>query len=428
VSPAPGQRTRRAAVIWPYSTGLWLGRTLASKGWDAVAVRPPDPAACGMPDLDQVLHGEHWAQVLTGPVSAKALAQVLAGVAAVLPGDESAVPLTERVAARLGLAGNDWRTTGRRTDKATMQEALRRADVACPQTIRAASKTAALAAARRIRYPVVVKPRWSASSVGFHLCHTPAQAAAAWDALAGQPGALGEITSTVAVQEFLDGQKWTVDTVTVRVPGRARPVHVITSLWRERVVLTGGGVAWDQSWLVPPATLAGDAAAREVAAYARAVLDVAGVTQGPACTEVVLTREGPRLVEVMGRLAGCYPVHLVELVTGQSQLTTTVDALSNPHRVARRAAPSATGGLAVAQVWLIAPRDGFLDGAVLAKIGGLPTVTALPPGLADGTAVVRTDDTPRSPGRLNLLGPAAEVERDITTIRALEHDLYRRCA
>ena len=414
---------RLAAVVWPYSTALWLGRTLRRRGWAGVAVVPADPAACGMPGLN--LGGGHWERVLTDPGDPGRLAAALGDVAAVLPGDESAVPLAESLAARLGLPGSDPRTSAARTDKAAMQQALERAGVPHPRTLRAASLTAALAAADAVGWPVVVKPRWSASSVGVCVCHCPDDVAAAWAATAGQPGALGEITRVVAVQEYLDGQKWTVDTVTVPGPG-GRAVHVLTSLWRERVIETGGHIAWGESWLVPPAAAAGDEAAGAVAGYAQAVLDAAGVAAGPACTEIVLTARGPRLVEVMARLAGCYPVHLVELVTGQNQITSTVDALTAPAAFARRPPPAASGGLAVAQAWLLAPRDGFLDGVVLSKIRGLDSVRGASPGLDDGRAVSRTTDTPSSPGHLNLLGPPGQVHQDIEAIRALERNLYRR--
>jgi biotin carboxylase len=414
---------RLAAVVWPYSTALWLGRTLQFRGWGGVAVVPADPAARGMPGL--CLDGGRWERVLTDPGDLDRLAAALGDVAAVLPGDESAVPLAEQLAARLGLPGSDPQTSAARTDKAAMQQALERAGVPHPATVRADSLAGALAAAETIGWPVVVKPRWSASSVGVSVCHHPAELAAAWAATAGQPGALGEVTRVVAVQEYLAGSKWTVDTVTVPGRGGGAPVHVVTSVWRERVIETGRHIAWGESWLVPPAAVAGDAEAGPVAAYAAAVLDAAGVAAGPACTEIVLTSRGPRLVEVMARLAGCYPVHLVELVTGQSQVTSAVDALSDPREFSRRPPPAAGGGLAVAQAWLMAPHDGFLDGAVLSKIRSLPSVVAASRDLKADAKVQRTTDTPSSPGRLDLLGQPAQVEQDIEAIRTLEQSLYR---
>jgi len=419
-----------AAVLRPYSTAEHeLGRALRKRGRAGLAVVPANRAAWGMtgPPPDPA----DWWRVVTEPDQPGDLAALLAGFGAVdvLPGDETAVPLAWEVASKLGLPGNDPARSGSCTDKLAMQQALETAEprVPHPVTIGAAGPRTVLTAAQTVaqatRWPIVIKPRWSASSVGVSVCYTLDEVAAAWDAISGQPGALGEITRAVAVQEYLSGTKWTVDTVTVPGPD-GRPVHRPTSFWREWVSVTSG-IIWGESWLVPPAVTDPRHPALRVAAYARQVLDAVGVRAGPACTEIVLTARGPRLVEVMARLAGCYPVGLVELVTGQNQVTATVDALTDPAALARRA-PAAGDGRAVAQVWLAAPYDGWLDGGVLQQITGLPTVQTHSAGLKDGAEVHETTDTPSSPGHLDLLGKPADVEQDITAIRTLEHTLYRR--
>jgi biotin carboxylase len=409
-------------VIWPHSTARRLGRALTRRGWAAVAVLPPDPLALGMTGAPLAL--DDWSAVLADPGDLGELAASLADAAAVLPGDESAVPLAEMLADKLGLLGNDPHTSAWRTSKTDMQDAVQRAGVPAPVTIETTTLGQARAAASSIGWPAVLKPRWSSSSVGVTICHSPAALTAGWEQIMGLPGALGEVTRVIAVQEYLAGSKWTVDTVTVTGTD-GHPVHVVTSVWRERVTETGGHIAWGESWLVPPAEATDpQVPAGRVAAYARRVLDAVGVITGPACTEIVLTACGPRLVEVMARLAGCYPVHLVEQVTGQNQVTATVDALTDPAEVARRD-PPAGDGLAVAQAWLAAPHDGFIDGAGLREILTLPSVVGGCDGLVAGAAVCRTTDSVTAPGRLDLLGQPAQVERDIEAIRIIEQGLYR---
>jgi hypothetical protein len=422
-----------AAVLRPYSTAEKLGPELARRGLAGLAVVPADRAALGMtgPPLDPA----GWWQVVTEPAGPGELAALLESVNAVtlLAGDESAVPIAEEAAAKAGYHENDPATSALRTRKIAMQEALGSAGVPHAMTIGAAGPQAVLAAAGAIgsatRWPVILKPDWSASSVGVSVCHNTAEVAAAWTAIAGQPGALGEITQAVAVQEYLAGTKWTVDTVTVPGPGGV-PVHVVTSAWYERVSVTtssgaGGGIAWGESWLVPPRVTNPRHPALRVAAYARQVLDAVGVVWGPACTEIVLTDAGPRLVEVMARLAGCYPVELVELVTGQNQVTATVDALTDQAALACRA-PAAGGRRVVVQAWLAAPHPGVLDGVVLQRICGLPCVVGASDGLVPDAEVDETRDSPSSPGHLNLLGLPDDVERDLAAIRHLETSLYRR--
>jgi biotin carboxylase len=421
------------AVLRPYSTAKLLGPELKKRGLDGLAVVPADRAALGMtgPPLDPA----HWWQVVTEPAGPGELAALLEreGAVALVAGDESAVPIAEEAAAKAGFHGNDPATSAARTHKIAMQEALDSAGVPHAMTIGAGGPWAVVAAAGVIgsatRWPVILKPDWSASSVGVSVCHNPTEVAMAWAALAGQPGALGEITQAVAVQEYLPGGKWTVDTVTVPGPAGV-PVHVVTSAWYERVSVTassgaGGGIAWGESWLVPPRVTNPSHPALRVAAYARQVLDAVGLVWGPACTEIVLTTRGPRLVEVMARLAGCYPVELVEEVTGQSQVTATVDALTDQAALACRA-PAAGDGRAVVQAWLAAPHAGILHGPVLQHILALPSVVGASDGLVPGADVDETRDSPSSPGHLDLLGLPDDVERDLAAIRHLETSLYRR--
>jgi hypothetical protein len=410
--------------VYPYSTGRALGPALARAGVGGVAVLPRDASALGM--TGPLLDSADWSHVVTDPGGLGELAGALPEVAWVLPGDESGVPLAEALADKLGVPGNDLRTTTARTRKTDMQEALFRAGVPGPETCRVTTLGQARSAASRIGYPVVLKPDWSTSSVGVIACHSPAALTAAFGQLMDHPGALGKITRTIAVQPRLTGSKWTVDTVTVPGP-EGRPVHKITSIWRERVIERGGHFAWGESWLVPPADLSPvtDPPALRVAAYTFRVLDAAGVVWGPACTEVVLTATGPKLTEVMARLAGCYPVGLVEEVCGHSQVTATADLLTRPAALAARE-PAAGDGRAVAQVWLAARCAGCVNGSVLRRICGLPTVRAISPGLVADAAVCETTDSTTSPGRLDLCGPPAEVERDVTAIRGWEQVLYRR--
>src|ERR1700733_8098018 len=114
---------RLAAVVWPYSTALWLGRTLQPRGGGGVPIVPANHLACGMPDLDRLLEASHWERVLTDPGDPGALAALLADVAGGLPGDGRAPPLPEHLAARRGRPGSDPQPPACRTDKATMQQA-----------------------------------------------------------------------------------------------------------------------------------------------------------------------------------------------------------------------------------------------------------------------------------------------------------------
>jgi predicted ATP-grasp superfamily ATP-dependent carboligase len=410
------------AVVYPYSTGEGLGRALRKVGGTAVAIVPERAEAVGMANLR--LCDAEWDGVIIDVGDLDALARRLDGIVGVLPGDESAVRMCDRLAARMRLPGNDPETSCCRTDKAAMQRAVAEAGLAYPQTTEAASLEAAQAAARQIGFPVVLKPPWSASSVGVRVCHNEQDVAAAWDAAVGKRNALGCLNHGLVVQQHLVGEKWTVDLVSVSV-GDKPPQHFVTDVWREQVrEVAGGGIAWGASFLVSDPE---DADARTVAAYARSVLDAVRVVTGPANVEVMLTASGPYLIEVAARLAGIYPSELVEVVIGHSQLGCAAAAAIDPGRFLH-CNQVGSCGLTVAQVWLAAPDDGYqLDGETLDQIRQLRTVVSGSSGLRPGAAVVRTVNTPTSPGHLNLLGSSQQIDADIRHIRKLEAEsLYRR--
>jgi hypothetical protein len=255
------------------------------------------------------------------------------------------------------------------------------------------------------------------------VCHDEQDVADAWDAAVGKRNALGSLNRALVVQQHLAGEKWTVDTVSVAIEDRP-PQHFVTDMWREQVrEVTGGGIAWGASYLVsyPP-----DADAVRVAAYARSVLDAVEVRTGPANVEVMLTEDGPYLIEVAARLAGCYPSDLVEIVIGHSQLGCAAQAAVDPDSFLQRWQFGASS-LTVAQVWLAASEHGYLDGEVLDQIRQLRTVISSSSGLTAGAAVVPTVNTPTSPGHFNMLGSAQQIDADIRQIRKLEGEsLYRR--
>jgi biotin carboxylase len=369
-----------------------------------------------------------WASVVTDHGDLAGLAEMLrwTGVQAVVPGDEAAVPAAESLASQLGLPGNDPATSSWRTDKAGMQQALQDAGVSHPFTARACSAEGAAAAARVAGLPgrpVVIKPSWRSGSEDVTVCRLPQDVPGAWHRAAAVADMTGRTGGAPVVQEYLAGQQWTVNTVTV-TGSSGRTVHVLTDMWRERVSITDGGhVAWGESWLVPPQAPGEDG--KEVAEYAFDVLAAVGVVTGPAHLEIILTGDGPRLVEIAARLAGCYPPDLTAEVAGQSHLSATAAAIADPGAFTQRV-PPAPDGMAVAQAWLAAPADAWLDGAVLAQALSLPALRSFTPRLAAGGQVTMTRDTGTSPGWLNFCGPAAAVEADIRRLREeLEPRLYR---
>jgi hypothetical protein len=421
---APSVITRRrqavgtgcACVVHPYSTGRHLARAFGGHGWAPFAVVPERPLDICHPEA---LARDDYAAVITGGHDLNALTRALRdlGVGVLVAGCETGVELADELAARLGLAGNDPATSRRRRDKGLMSAALASAGLAHTRTFRAQTLEQAHAATSELGGPVVVKPPASTGNDSVVVCRSGPDVEAAWHAAFGRVSRMGEPNTELLVQELLDGEQFTVNTVSCGTSG-GETFHYVCEVWRDRRrEVPGGRAIYDRTDLLP----ADDPAAIQAGSYTRQALDALGVTTGPAHSEIMLTRCGFVLIETGARLAGMAAPHVMEWAIGSSQCGLTVEAAIDPAGFTGRHA----GGLyqlpkAVAQLDLIAPRAATLDRGALEEILALPTVMSANGNLRPGERVARTVDLFTSPGHLFLAGTQADVGRDITAVRAIE--------
>lgn len=215
-------------------------------------------------------------------------------VAGVLAWDEARILQCATVAAALGRPGGDPDVVMRCRDKHLTREALAAAGVAQPASVLAHSVEQALAAADSLGYPVIVKPRAMAASLGVVKVDGPAELAEQFSFARDLtiPGAWRY--DSVLVEEFVDGPEVSIDSVVHR--GEVHPMCLAHKRigyppYFEEVGHTVDGGD----------PLLSDPAVRRVLAGAHAAL---GITDGATHTELKLTPAGPRLIEVNGRLGG----------------------------------------------------------------------------------------------------------------------------
>lgn len=223
-------------------------------------------------------------------------AHAVAGpIAGVLTWDEARVLQAAKVAQELGLPGGDPDAVLRCRDKHLTRQALDRAGVPQPRSVLVSGVDEALAAAESIGYPVVLKPRAMAASLGVVRVDDPDQLRArfgfAHDTTV--PGAWTYET-VVMVEEFLTGAEISVEAAVH--DGEVLPLFVA----RKQVAYppyfeeVGHVVAADDPLLGDPSLL--DMVQR--------VHTALGFRDGMTHSEFKLTPAGPRLVEVNARLGG----------------------------------------------------------------------------------------------------------------------------
>jgi ATP-grasp domain len=233
------------------------------------------------------------------PTAIRAAAAALAKrhpISGVMTYHEPFVEIASAIAQTLGVGRCDPRVLARCRDKLASREAFRRAEVPSAQAILARDLRQADEAAARIGYPVVVKPRALAASFGVSLVLDRRELAAATDCArnARLPDVL-DYQGDVLIEEYLDGPEISVDSVAFR--GSVQPL-----IYARKEV--GFAPFFEEvGHVVEPAAALGDVrgAIDGVVAAAHAAL---GIDNAVTHTELRLTRDGPRVVELNGRSGG----------------------------------------------------------------------------------------------------------------------------
>ena len=208
---------------------------------------------------------------------------------------------------KLGLTGISYDTALRSTDKAAMIQAFAAADVAHPwfQIARGGKLEAPPPS-----YPLITKPTDNSGSRGVMLVHGPEELEQAL-LYSSENGRGGD----VMVEEYMQGPE-----VSVEIMADEGRIHVLQITDK----LTTGAPHFVEMGHSQPSRLPGDtqAAIRDLATQA---VQAVGINNGPAHVEIIVTKDGPKMVELGARMGGdCITSHLVPLSTGIDMVGSTI--------------------------------------------------------------------------------------------------------
>lgn len=217
------------------------------------------------------------------------------------------------VSHEMGLVGISEDTALKATNKAFMRDALNEAGVPVPLYFRVEGKNAFKKAVEKVRnagYKCIVKPADNSGSRGVDLLKDDADLDAAYEYTI-QYSRGGEIV----VEEFMEGPEVSVETLAVE-----GDVHVIQITDK----LTTGAPYFVEMGHSQPSQLSEDTRKR-IAEIAIAANNAIGIKNGPSHTEIKVTKDGPKIVELGARLGGdCITTHLVPLSTGVNMVECSI--------------------------------------------------------------------------------------------------------
>jgi len=418
-------KNNKGAVILvdPYSTGCSIAQEIARRGYVIVALwtlgfseemKTHIPSSCAslkyFCEVTQVESLDETAEILRtrlGPHTE---------IIACLAGGEAGVDVADSLSENMGLLTNGTEIPNRR-DKKIQQELVKAAGMRSVRQAGGPKLEHVQSFLETEEYPIVLKPTESAGSDGVKLCHTYDEAKEHFELLMESQMVNGGFCPAVLCQEFLRGKEYVVDHVS------RNGIHKTVMVWvYDKRPANGSAFVYFGCIPVDPRSPEG----RILIPYVRGVLDALGVRNGPSHGEVMITTDGPCLVEMNCRAHGGdanWRPLCRALTGGYSQVGATVDAYLEPSEFDRLPntlpSPFKAAGQEVILVSYSSGKVASTPGFEVLK--ALPSFLSFESSFQKGSDVDYTVDLITCIGSVILMHPDPEVlQRDIDFLRHME--------
>lgn len=453
----PKTASKVAVVVDPFSTGGMLSVVLSRRGFAVMALWTNE---CGGNEEHVPAEVKAWrksigylAEVYEPEGGTEAIAAAVKKacgtktLSTIICGGESGVKVCDALCVYLNFRGNSIANgMENRRDKQIQQDNLRNSGIRAVKGLASTEWEGPVETfVDSQTFPVVVKPVESAGSEGVKLCKSKEDAKAHFHLLMNSQRAIGSVGAAVLVQEFLRGDECAATTLVRRARHRPRPVtlhprplpplryvcdhvskdgkHKTIMLWKyDKRLANGSQFVYFGMKPIPL-----DAPeAQSIIQYTRCAINAIDITNGATHSEIMMTKDGPCLVEVNCRCHGGNGAWMPlssGLTGGYNQVTAAIDAYVDPKRWAAIPSippiPFLAGGLEVMFV-------SYVEGKVVGcpgykKIEKLKSFSSMDAAVGVGDNIVKTIDLLTSTGSCILSHPDPKVvEADTAFIRKLE--------
>jgi biotin carboxylase len=402
----------KCAIVDAYGIAKFLPAALRRYGVECVHVRSehPDVYSTYQPE-DFTVDIEH-----VGDIAETASLLHGHGTDYVVAGSESGVLLADRLSAELDLPGNGMLRPEARRNKYQMVLAVREAGLAAANSLASSSIGEIIAWVKsQDKWPIVLKPLASAGTDNVIFCRSVEEIHVAYATIEASIDRYGRRNDAVLVQEYLAGEEYFVNTVS------RNGVHYVVGVWHYHKIPVDDCRSIND--FEHPIS-SSDPIAREISEYTFEVLDSLENRNGAAHTEVMLTKNGPVLVECGARLGGSQLPAVVSRALGTEQVESLAMAIARPEKLAEHVGQGYQLLTNLRYVSLINPRDGavpFSNG--FASVRSLISYTDMALTLPEGSRLPRTIDLATSPGFVYLCSDDPhQVEVDYSRLRELERN------
>jgi len=411
-------------IIDPYSTGCCIAEEIQKRGFSLIALwtkgfsddmKTHVPLSVGkLTYFAELNEAENLAD--TAAVVYKAAGKLR--VVACLAGGEAGVDLADALSERLSVRTNGTVIPNKR-DKKLQQELIKKTGM---RSVRQAGSDKFADVEHFLKtepYPVVLKPVESAGSDGVKLCHSFEEAKEHFEVLMESQMVNGGDCAAVLCQEFLRGKEYVIDHVS------REGVHKTVMVWvYDKRPANGSAFVYFGCIPVDPESVE----AKLLIPYARKTLDALGVKNGPSHAEVMMTNDGPCLVEMNCRAHGGdgnWRPLCRALTGGYSQVEATVDSYldSRQFMITPAKPPSPFKAFGQEVIMVSFARGTVKSTPGFEEIKQLDSFVYLETGVRKGTKVDYTVDLFTGIGSVILMHKDKRVlERDVNRVREMERE------
>jgi len=412
-------------IVDPYSTGTVLANEVMKRGFSVIALwtkgiseelKKHIPLSCSnmREYLGIVDENDDIMTTMESVYEAAGAKKIVA----VFCGGETGVDLSDRLSERVKVRTNGTKIENRR-DKKFQQEIIRKHGLRSIRQAGGADFSEVEQFLRNEVYPIVLKPNEAAGSEGVKLCNSFEEAKDHFDVLMNCQLQIGGACPAVLCQEFLRGKEYVVDHVS-----RAG-VHKTMMMWvYDKRPLNGSAFVYFGTVPVDSAS----PEAKILIPYVRGVLDAMGISNGASHAEVMMTPDGPCLVEMNVRTHGgdgnWVPL-AAALTGGYTQVDVTVDSYLDKQKYHTipdvYPSPFEAAGQ---EVYLVSRGRGKVKSTPgFGVIKELPSFVYLETGVVPGGSVDFTVDLFTALGSVLLMHRDPDVlKADIKKIREMEEN------
>lgn len=210
----------------------------------------------------------------------------------------------------LGLPGISFDTAIKATDKGEMIKAFEAAGVEHPWYYIVTDYSELKTVIEKVTYPCIMKPTDNAGSRGVVLCHSRAELEDEYEYSHRESR-----SGTVIIEEYLQGPEFSIEVMVV--DGEPHVLQITDKLTTGAPHFVEMGHSQPTRQCRENQEIIRNLAIRACKAV--------GINVGPAHVEMILTKDGPKMVELGARMGGdCITTHLVPLSTGIDMVGCTI--------------------------------------------------------------------------------------------------------